>query len=186
MVLALWVGARAQEEPVVEVSEGARTVGFTPPPNCQKLSEEAKALVSKEILNLKYGCATPQKDTVLFLIMPPDTGDEKGLAYYEKDFKKSQNTLHPNIKWLGRDTVKIGGDKWVRLRFREGPAENNLINHAYFTDWAGRFVLFIVGSPASQYERLKAGLEKSAKSIQLTIFVNAPVNADTPGVKDKP
>ena len=187
MTLALWGGARAQDkDPAVEVTEGPYSVGFTPPPGCQELSDEVKALITKEGVNLKYGCVTPQKDTLVLLMMGATDGSERALADYERGFKDSQNKLHPNIKWLGRDTVKISGGKWVRLRYREGPAENDFIHNVYFADLAGEIITAAFAAPASQYERVKAGLEKSAKSIQLTTSVIAPASDAAPPVKDKP
>src|ERR1700749_1559856 len=172
--------AAAQGQRAVELSEGSVTVSFTPPPDCQSFSDEQIARLLKLGVPLKYGCITSQKDAMVMVLFSPSSGSKNAMTNFVAGFEDSQKTVHPDGKWLARNVVELKSNKWIHLIFKEGPDANNLTDEVYITQWADQVVLCSFSSPAAKYEGRKNDLVKSARPIELSVSVMAPVQKGDP------
>jgi hypothetical protein len=120
----------------------------------------------------------PGEGTSVFIFVTQTDDSESALGQFERGFKAGVTEGEPAVKFKRR-VVKSNGIKWLNLRYTQNAGGRAVTNDAYMTDWAGHIVLFDFLAPASKFEAIRASLEASAKSVGLSIMVNAPV--ETPG-----
>ena len=161
----------------MELTDGALNIAFTPPPGCGAVPEKrlAEAFAGRPV---KYGCVTPGEGTSVFVTVSQGDDSESALARFERGFKAGVKRAEPSATFKRR-VVKLNGSRWVNLRYTQNAGGGPVTNDVYMIDWAGHIVLFEFLAPASKYEASRAALEASAKSVGLSITVNAPV--ETPG-----
>ena len=95
----------------------------------------------------------------------------------KKRLESDLAAAHPTAKWLSRGMVKLGGDDWVRLRYRATAGIGEVVSETYATLWAGEAVIVTFYGPAAEYEGQCAAFRRSAESIELSISVIAPAGA---------
>ncbi|HKG15825.1 MAG TPA: hypothetical protein VKB12_21070 [Pyrinomonadaceae bacterium] len=170
--------ARAQETREVEITDGALNISFAPPPGCNALPEKAMAAAFAG-QPVKYGCVTPGEGTSVFVLVSASDGTKRGFADFERGFKDGVKQGDPAVRFKRR-VVSLNGDKWVVLSYTQGRGDAAVANDVYMIDWAGHVVVFDFLAPPSKYESSRAAREESAKSVGMSITVNAPAAAATP------
>ena len=182
LFLLLGCSAVRAQERRVEFSIGPILVDFSLPAGFERMSAEEVA------------AEFPRGGPRLVVFRQPRSGllvtvnvfdaDGQGIGDVRSLKKRLESDFaaaDPTARWLSRGVVKLGGDDWVRLRYKTAAGTGKVISETYATLWAGEAVVVTFHGPAAEYEGRRAAFRKSAQSIKLSVLVNAPAGDAPPG-----
>jgi hypothetical protein len=191
-VLFLWLGcglAVAQEGKPVELFDQPLNISFVPPAGFRAFDDKQLAHMRGAGIPAKFIYSDAQMEVLIVINTFGDDASEKGWADVKKQIAKSAAKEYTRVEWLNREPVSLKGYKWMRMRYKGETANDatvdDMIDDIYFIDWAGRYVIFTFTAPAKKYESYRKALEQSARTIELSILVNVPVQEAKPS-KDTP
>ncbi|HYO62899.1 MAG TPA: hypothetical protein VER08_04505 [Pyrinomonadaceae bacterium] len=159
----------------IEVRDGFLAISFVPPPGVGPAPREELELLQKMGRRVKFMFRDAEADMTVSVNTFGEDATAEEVAGIVKAMEAELKKRHPQGVFLARGPVKINGYKWLRLRHRTGPAADEEVNDYYLIDWAGKVVLFNFSTMVGGYERRRAALERSARTIQLMVMVEAPV-----------
>ncbi|HWS53639.1 MAG TPA: hypothetical protein VN228_05915 [Pyrinomonadaceae bacterium] len=175
LFLLLGCAAVRAQERRVEVTAGPRAISFSLPAGFERMSaEEVAAQFTRGVTPLAV-FREPRRE--LRVTVNTFDGERQGvedLPSLGKRLESDFAAAHPTAKRLSRDIVKLGGDEWVRLRYKATAGIGEVVSETYATLWAGEVIMVTFYGPAAEYEGQRAAFRKSAESIELSLSVNAP------------
>ena len=175
LLLVLASAAPAQEQGRVEVRDGFLAISFVPPPGVAAAPPEELEALHKMGRRVKFMFRDAGADMTVSVNTFGEDATAATVAEIVKTMVAELRRRHPRGTVLTRGPVTIKGYKWLRLRHRTGPAADEEVNDYYLIDWAGKVVLFNFSTMVGGYESRRAALERSARTIELSILVEAPV-----------
>jgi hypothetical protein len=173
----------AKEAEGVELHDGFLNISFAPPDGFHALNDKQVELIRSKGVPVKFIYADATLGSMVIINTYGDEASEKGLSQIRRGFEDAAKKAFPNLVWLNRERVTINGQKWLRLRYKSGPNPDDFVTDFYVIAWAGKFVIFNFAIRVSKYETYKDALEKSLKTIELSISVIAPAVEDAKPVK---
>ena len=165
--------AEGQQGKRTELSAGNIAISVVLPPGLQPFSEQQMALVRQNGVPAKFVFSDPKSDVMVVVNTFGSNADEKGLSEVAEQIKAAAEKQSSHLEQFTRDFITMDGKKWLRLSYKEGTGDDELIDSYYVTDWAGEYVLFNFASTVAKYESYKSAFEQSAQSIRLGFIARA-------------
>lgn len=156
-----------------ELAAASISISVVLPPGLQPFSEQQMALVRQNGVPAKFVFSDPKSDVMLVVNTFGSNADEKGLPEVAEQIKAAAEKQSPHFERFERDFITMDGKKWLRLSYKEGTGDDELIDTYYVTDWAGEYVLFNFSSTVAKYESYKSAFERSAQSVRLGFIARA-------------
>ncbi|HEV3470365.1 MAG TPA: hypothetical protein VG148_13650 [Pyrinomonadaceae bacterium] len=181
LLLLLGCAAVRAQERRVEVQAGPIAVDFSLPPGFERMSDaEVAAQFTRGVAPAAvFREPTRELRVTVSVFDALGQGIEKVPAL-KKRLESDVAAAHPTAKWLSRDIVRLGGEKWVRLRYRATAGSGEVVSETYAILWAGEAVVVNFYGPAAEYEGQSAAFRKSAESIKLSVMIIAPAGSTQP------
>jgi len=184
LLLLACSAARAQEERRVEVEVGHVAVSFALPAGFERMSDEEVAAQYARGVPPKAVFRDPRGELrVTVNGFDADAQGVRGLPSLSKRLKSDFDGAFPDAEWVSRGVVKMGGVRWNRLRLKATAGVGRVVNDTYATIWLNKVVLVNFYCPVAEYGAHRAAFEESARSIQLSVLVNAPADSGSPAVR---
>ena len=168
-------GSALTQQKRVELIDGSIGFSFVPPSGLSAMSKEAIASVydPNSATAPKFAFYDQHQEVFVSVGDFGSNATPVELLEIKKAMEAHAEKTYQHLDWLERSWVTINGKKWFRLRFRVGGGTQEIFNDYYVTDWVGRYVLFNFSSSATQYAARRRDLEKSAKTILLSMVVRS-------------
>jgi hypothetical protein len=175
VALLFGCGSALAQRKRVELMDGSIGFSFVLPAGLSAMSKEAIASVydPNSATTPKFAFSDQHQDVFVSVGDFGSNATPVELPEIKKAMEAHAEKTYQHLDWLERGWVTINGKKWFRLKFRVAGGTRDIFNDYYVTDWVGRYVLFNFSSSAAQYEARRIDLEKSAKTILLSMVVRS-------------
>lgn len=174
---------RAQERQV-EVAAGPIAVSFSLPAGFERMSDEDVAAQFTRGVTPAAVFREPSRELrVTVNVFDAEGRGVRDVPSLKKRLEADSAASYPTAVWLARGVVRMGGGKWVRLRYKAAAGTGDVVSETYATVWAGEAVIVTFYGPAAEYGARRAAFRKSAESISLSVSVIAPATEAAPPVR---
>jgi len=86
---------------------------------------------------------------------------------YRQALEKELESLHPDLRWIAREVVELGGTRWLRMEYTARERETDRHFQMYVTSFRGRTLIVNMQARASEAARWTAEHARVVESIEL-------------------